>query len=788
MKSRTEVFVSIVIVVVLALFCWLYVGFSQEDDQKLVGSSKAASEATSPQSSLVPLNTEALSNRERQFSQPGKLAGFVGDAADHPISGAAVSIIKSLSPSISTPSPILSEVETDSHGMFFLDRSALSSLPDLFIMARHPDHDPVFRRLSDISRNDDRNSQFKLTMETESSVGIVVDAEGQQILKPLVSWILYTENDRNSSILRVQCGPRVHGEFQCLNRRRKNVGIEITTPTSGTIVDENLFDNELDRENRIVFSTPSGAELRVRFVASIGGESVSQLPFRLLDPSGGIWMLGMSNEQGEATIARYPFAKQARIELLSDAWHLSTVDDPSALRHLNFQFPICLGQGRSIEVFVSKGCSISGVLVDGQTNIPLPGVAIRCVSNSVTGYHKGVIGTTNSDGTFAFTNVAGGWSFLSLGDGDFTLDVDSMLKEFEPTRSAFQRQKEGASKNRQSLPKHRVRVDRQFRRLMIFLSDAVPRADVVVRALPLSIVSGSVTREGDAPVGNLRIVLVKENSVFGLNARLASVSSTHDAVTSQDGLFQIRQVPPGKWKALCEPKFGPSAESASFDVASGHDRDSVKIHIPSTMPYYFTVADRDHIPVSGVGIRIFLRGSGINRTTTVVDEIETNELGEAISTKMTIGNYFVEFFVTYILRLTTSPGFDAGIHATETGDRHKNVAMTKAFYLIGRVLDDTDKPIAKGYVSFELLTENGRWRSLEYIECRTDNDGRFKRAVNTSGVFRIKMVSVPGPTGTRNFFTNQGDTISPGIPNYIFHASQRKQGSSEESVGPLKLR
>ncbi len=772
MGDRTKLAVVIVAVLCLAVIFWLSDQGGEGKGSLFTGSPLVDGEPEEPSVSSLSKLPEDPSNPQEVNQVHSKRWGLVLDPLGRAVSGAQVSLIESVDSKVAEASPILLETRSDLQGRFDMGLAIVDSATPLYFLFVHPDYDPEF--LLFVRSHGGSPSEFRLRFKNPSVRGIVLGANGEEFRQPRVMRTLHVGADRNSRVLRFQEPTQDDREFYCFTKRRSLAGIEFTHPSFGTFADRNFFDNDMDAQGRLIFSVPDGSPLKLSFVSTQNGEGIPEIRFAVVSPASKFISLGESGSKGEATVAHYPDVPEIRIELLSKVWHLSTIDNPNAAGYRRRRFPILERGERLVVIPVSKGSEIAGVLIDGRSGVPMPGVRLDCYGSGIAGYSNRRSTVSNKNGEFRFAHIDGGWNSLVINQGDLTLDVMEMLKDHQPTLGPFARLAADSTPRGLSGKLHRIRIEPQFRRVMVYVSDTNWQENLIIKTMESGSVSGKVVGAMGMDVASLTVLMVKSDSVFGLNALQASKSTKHKVTTGDDGTFFFKGVPPGEWKVLCDPPHAPGAQSSPFAVVSGEETKAVEVIIPAAIPQRFSVIDEFGQPVSGLMFRVLHQGTGINRSTIQLDELQTDVAGEAVSNRLTAGRHFIRFLDLDSSGLTTSEEsslfFDVGV---EPQDHQKVIKLVKAHSLVGQILDQEDQPIRSAFVSFERLLPDGTWKDLSFVVCKTNRSGKFERTVDRDGVFRIRVVSVPRLRGSRDFIIPSSDTFSPESPGQVFRAQEK---------------
>ncbi len=758
--NKSRGWIAAILITCLCVTSFVYFSESEEDDSIENNSSKPGALGKVSRASTSSIDLKESMSPEvlgKKWGLSGRVAGADGGA----IGFAKVMIITPVERARHTEvSPILAETKADSEGIF---KFSLNENPEgraLFLCASADGFDfeiqPLVFRVDGTTQD-----EVEVVLDHQETLGIVVGEQNQIVTQvPLILEIPRASLKRDK-VIRIGQVTDEFGAFKCFSPQRYWGIVRINHPTIGLVSDENLINNEIDKDGRLVFELPTGGDLRVRFVSNDGAAIESEISFRALDIEGNHWFAGRANLDGEAVLRSFPSSPRIRIKLLSDEWFLAGNDVPGEERHLSYEFEVIGQVERATIIPVSKGTSLSGVVIAGDSDQPISNVEVECFSSSLGGFQRSGRASTDDNGRFHIEHVPSGWSFVTLDAAGFSIDILRMSRNHPTVKNPLERLQLARGQNVGQLS-GRTKVDIRNKRFLVFASELTPQRDLVVRVLSTGSVKGQVVDTQGLGVRGVVILLQKENSIFRPQIGSPTASRRFSAITDEKGEFVIREVPSGHWKATCDESGHAWSESAVFEVRPKEVVLGVRVELKPSSLLTIKVEDESGAPIRGLQVQIIEHSQGTNLSLCTVDALITDDSGHAITRKLSDGTYSIELSRLEGRGLALKSGSNLTVSLDDLNLGEKRIVVTRAYLLRGRIVDEYRKPLRRGFVSFQRLTDSGEWVNVPYGPCKSNRRGEFQRSVTMKGVYRIRSVSVPSSTGTRNYTVKYSSTFSTG--------------------------
>jgi hypothetical protein len=400
-------------------------------------------------------------------------------------------------------------------------------------------------------------------------------------------------------------------------------------------------------------------------------------------------------------------------------------------------------------------CAIGGTVIDVVSGEPLKGAVVKlagtAMPNDPAPAAPSVFASTDSNGRFVFEGLSAGRYLL--------------------------------------LASHDGYVKSQFgdlRGKSLLLAPGQHVNDVVVRLLPNASISGHITNEAGKPLRGVSVQAMKSSYLRGRH-------ELHDvarAVTSEDGEYRIKGLPPGKYCLYFKPP-------ASSKAVAAHDKSNDKSYVPV---YYLAANDRTHaialvvragdelagIDMNLVPLRtVHIRGRVIDaRTTLPSNEAEVTLLSDQGETIFSPGRSFsagaFEFrgvppgsYVVVAQQPSTPKepktmwGWTS-VEVKETDVEHVDVVVSPGADVTGhiRVEGKTAEDFSKEIGSMVGVLEAQEAQSLASHTPDIDNasvrsDGTFIFREVPEGSYRINFSPVPSGFYLRS--SDASDTFEVGI-------------------------
>ncbi len=609
-----------------------------------------------------------------------------------------------------------------------------------------------------------------IVLEHPRSLGILVGVKDQVLQSIPVILEFRPKEFPVEQVIRIAEATDDTGIFKCFDYKRHRGIVHFDHPRVGLFSDTYIGNNDRDASGRVIFNLPQGESLLVHFVKRDQCPVNANIRFRALDAEAHHWFLGVSDNQGDALLPSFPKSSTVRIQVLSKDWFLASQDDPSLDPAQGNRFEIFGALDRGTIVTVSKGCEISGRVFAGNSAQALVGVEVECIFPGIGGSRISRRITTDSRGGFHFQSIPGGWNHLSCDRAGYSIDVKSMSESHATMESPFARlaKKLGHSGFDFSA---RTKVDPQRQSFLVFVSDLTPQHDLVLRVLAAGSVQGKVVDDRGQGLAGVRVGLMEAKSLFRNFSKNQQSNSELSALSDEHGEFRILEVPVGKWKATCNPPHQAWTESAVFEVHSKKVRAGVHIQLKATKTLSIQVQNESGLPLAGIQIAVRERGQGINLTQYTLDTLISDSEGLATTLKLTDGEYWIEMKELESHDLILRGGQRSTVTTQELAAGRKTIVLSPVRYLRGRIVDESRKPIAKGFVTFQVLDDDGKWVALSYRMTQTNDKGEFLCAVADAGNYRVIKASVPSSNGTREYLGDASSTFSSDTyaPEVVLH-------------------